>query len=263
MKRKNRKKINAKTKEPKRKNKTVSALFIFIILGGLAGGIYLFCKKSGYFYVSEVEIRYTGGYDKEQYYENNINFLGLYEPINIFSINLKGLAENILSLHPEIETVNLRRRLPNRIVANIKMRKPVAQIKLSRYFPIDSSGVLLPGARNIPDENLPVLVGVDFSLRRNKIGDKIESKNLEKALLLIKGLGDYNWFNGFKVNTIDLVDSRNISIFMDNGIEVKVGDRDFGIRIEKLRRVLPDLPADLTGIKYIDLRFEDVVIGQK
>jgi cell division septal protein FtsQ len=73
--------------------------------------------------------------------------------------------------------------------------------------------------------------------------------------------------NGFLnehfVTKIDVSDGKNLVFVMEDGLEVKIGNSDFGDRLEQLNKTLGSIVVDKSNITYIDLRFTEVVLGTK
>ena len=67
----------------------------------------------------------------------------------------------------------------------------------------------------------------------------------------------------YKVNKIDVTSYKNISFFIDHGIEVKIGAGDFEQRLALLDRTFSELKDNEYQPKYIDLRFGDPIIGTR
>ena len=68
----------------------------------------------------------------------------------------------------------------------------------------------------------------------------------------------------FKLKNIDVTDIRNISFYFDaENVEIKIGDNEFNKRLDALGTVLEQLGQDIGRVKYIDLRFEDPIVGPR
>jgi cell division septal protein FtsQ len=68
----------------------------------------------------------------------------------------------------------------------------------------------------------------------------------------------------YKVTGIEASDPRAMVFYLDDGLEVKIGNERFKERLGMLRKTLRDPRILRDRIKYLDLRFdEDVVIGPK
>jgi len=189
------------------------------------------------------------------------SLLEIYKGRNIFDIGMGALASRIESTYPAIKKAVVKRILPNRLEIDIIPRFPVAKIKDRRgYFPIDGTGMVL--SPDIKSGSLPVIIG--FSMwRLPKAGERLKNEQLEKALRLIDVINEASFSQDYGITTVDARSGRNLSFYLDSGIEVKIGGEDFFGRLKRLKETLKDADLDKDNIKYIDLRFKDVVIGPK
>ena len=62
---------------------------------------------------------------------------------------------------------------------------------------------------------------------------------------------------------IDIGDSKNLSFFVDQDIEIRIGNSHLIERLKILDQTLKTIELDRSKIRYIDLRFDDVVIGPR
>ncbi|NQU95754.1 MAG: FtsQ-type POTRA domain-containing protein [Candidatus Omnitrophica bacterium] len=238
-------------KKPFPKKIVHSAVIFILILGA-----FLFLKNSSYFKLEKIDI-----VDVRRATELDANaMLPLYKGRNIFEIDINSIASSIESDYPVIKEAVVKRVLPNRLEIDIVSRVPVARIKSRKIFTIDRSGMVLsPG---IKSHDLPVVTG--FSMwTKIRTGEKLKNQQLESAFSLIDALGESAPGANYKVAEIDASNYKNLSFYLENGIEVKIGGEDFPNRLKALKVTLANPKLNKDNIKYIDLRFRDVVIGPK
>jgi cell division septal protein FtsQ len=186
--------------------------------------------------------------------------LSLYRGRNIFSVDIKAIADNIASKYPDARDVLVKRKLPDSLCISITLRKPVALIKDEKYYPVDSDGVILPNADASLWQKLPVITGVSV---KDRSGRRFESRPLKVAFELIGEMEKLRMSYYCNVTAIDVSDPKNVSLFLEDGMEVKMGSENFRARLQKLIQTLKNPKLVPSRIKYIDLRFKDIVIGQK
>ena len=171
------------------------------------------------------------------------------------------LSQQIKKDHPEIQKVKINRLLPNKLIVEIIERKAVGRIKVvNRHFPIDNKGLILP---EISDEDLPVITGCKGGLNEIEIGRPFRCRGLEEALALLKVFSISPVSKYLKIARIDVTNYRNLLLFTEGGLEVKMGRGNFAKKLELLDGVFPQLKADKRQLRYIDLRFKDVIIRPK
>lgn len=94
---------------------------------------------------------------------------------NILKQNYKMLKADILSL-PYISDVNIKIRFPDRIKIEYVEREPYALIKfLDSYYVVDKYGYLLEVLKEIEEESLPIIYGIDVA--EYSLGDKLIETN--------------------------------------------------------------------------------------
>ncbi|MBL7157823.1 MAG: cell division protein FtsQ/DivIB [Candidatus Omnitrophica bacterium] len=238
-------------KKPFPKKIAHSAIVFILILAA-----FLFLKNSDYFKLEKidiVDIRHATDLDAN-------TLLQLYKGRNVFEIDIDSIASSIESDYPVIKEAVVKRVLPNRLEIDIVSRVPVARIKAHKIFPVDRSGMIL--SPEIKSHDLPVITG--FSMwTKIGTGEKLKNSQLESAFSLIDALGESAPGMNYKVSEIDVSNYKNLSFYLKNGIEVKIGGEDFSSRLKALKTTLANPKLNKDNIKYIDLRFRDVVIGPK
>jgi len=234
--------------------KILYAAVIITIIAALAFMI----RNSRYFKLERVEVvdmnRAAGALETDALLQTNIGR-------NIFDIDIASVASRIENDYPVVKKAIVRRVLPNRLEINIIPRLPVAKIKDRRgYFPIDETGIVL--SADIKSGKLPVIIGFSMWHRPNA-GERFTGKQLKNTVSLIEAVSETSVSTDYGVATIDASNYSNLSFYLDDGIEVKIGGKDFHARLRKLKETLAGSDLDKGNIKYLDLRFDGVVIGPK
>jgi len=182
---------------------------------------------------------------------------------NIFTIDLKREAGYIQEAYPNYKQIRLIRLLPNRLSVDFIKRKPVAFIKLYRYFYVDKDQVVF----NAPVEEtlveLPVILGLETKIFGPKSGRKYNIRELALAINIIQELNNNGILRGYKIKTVDVNNAFSASFILPNGLEVKTGQDEIKARIKLLSILLTNIKNDLNYIKYIDLRFKEPVVKFK
>lgn len=224
-------------------------LFVMAALWGF--GYYLL--NSSYFEISELEL--IGG-------ELDIghgDLEELYSGRNIFLTDIGQVKGDIERAHPRVKRAQIRRALPDKLRIELTVREPYAVIMYAGGIVIDKEGFVIDvGAA--PPETIKV-EGLSFFLRMPNVGEKVDSRNLERALLLLKTLRE-RLPEEVTLEHVRILRGDNMEISVD-GVPVRMGSERYSERITRLARILSDPRIDLGGIRYIDLRFEDTVIAPK
>jgi len=240
-----------------KKTLTKNVLRVAVVLIIIAVSV-LAVRNSRYFKLESVEVvdasRAAGGLETDSSLQVNMGR-------NIFDIDITSLASRIESNYPVIKKAVVRRVLPNRLEIDIIPRLPIAKIKDMRgYFPVDETGMVL--SPEVKGGRLPVVTG--FSMwGRPAVGERLTNKQLENTVRLIKAINETSVARDYGITAIDAPNYKNLSFRLDSGIEVKIGGEDFPGRLRKLKETLAEGDLDKDNIKYLDLRFNGVVIGPK
>ncbi len=244
--------------------------FIFwtILVAGVGVGIvtfqYMFVD-SDLFNVKGLDVRF---YDQKSVLRRE-NFSGIDDKVvlgaNIFLVDLNNFKEKIEANHPELRDIIVRRALPNRLIVQARQRLVVAQVYGDKPYFIDKDGVFLPYTNNSAGENIPIISGIRVAGPfKNNVAQK---EKINKALFLIDSLSMNRKLSRCQIKTIDMADSRNISFFLlakdAEKVEIKIGEGEFNKRLDVLATVLEQLGQDIERVKYIDLRFEDPIVGPR
>jgi cell division septal protein FtsQ len=227
-------------------------------LGILFGSVVAYAVNSPTFQLREVHVLNMGTLTPEQAFK----FSELQPGENLVHLDLVGVQQVIKRNHPEFKEVRVRRVLPDRVEILLKRRTPVAQALFSRYVQIDKDRVVLPGSSTVPFRNLTVIEGAPMPRGGLFVGTTLEDSATQKALRLMEVLKHSQMLAKHTLTKIDIGDPRNFAFFVD-GIEIRIGNNHFIERLKILDQTLRTLALDAAKIRYIDLRFDDVVIGPR
>jgi len=184
---------------------------------------------------------------------------------NIFALDLRSEAGKILSMYPGYHKISLVKQLPNRIKVDLLKRKPVAYVRLYRFFAVDEEAVLFDlDSEAARDPDLPVIVGLQTRIFGPKSGKSYDDiSELALCLNLIRRVEGLGGLRGYKVKSIDVSRPEDFSFYISENIEVKIGQSNTGRKLRLLNSIIGHLGRDLVKVKYIDLRFKEPVIKYK
>ena len=229
------------------------------MLGALFGGVVAYAVNSQTFQLQQVRILNMGTMTPQQAFK----FSELQRGENLIHLDLVNVQQVIKRNHPEFKEVRVRRVLPNRVEILLKRRTPVAQVAFSRFVQIDKDRVILPGSSPTPFRNLTVLEGAPMPRTGLFVGATLDDANTQKALWLMEVIKRSQILRKHPLTKIDIGDPKNISLTVDSELEIKIGGNHFIERLKLLDQTLKTVDLDKTKIRYIDLRFDDVVIGPR
>ena len=238
----------------------VFVLVLFMALTAFTG-IKNFLYRSDYFRLKAIDIE-DAFLDDRSISSISAHLINLYKDRNIFRLNLKYIEEYLRTSNPDTKEIVVSIKPPDTLAIKMKSRKPIAIVRGERYYPIDEDGVVLSGLQVVSFKDLPVIEGVDVAPGAKKAA-RNSSKNLKFAIDLIKELKRSVFIARYGVDTIDAGNPKNLSFYLRNGVEIRIGFENFRERLVMLDNTLRDPRLLLDRIMYIDLRFKDVIIGPK
>lgn len=241
--------------------KAVTIVVIILFVAVLFFLAKAFLYKSDYFRLRTVEAK---GVSVDQRISSSITgqLSNLYRGRNVFSINLKNIAQSVQNTYPDAKDITVRIALPDRIIVDMKFRKAVALVKDERLYPIDGEGFILPAVDQASAQALPVIEGVRIKYEDRRTRRSV-SRNLQVALELLKAIKESRFIAKYGLANIDAADLKNLLFYLSCGTEIRIGPDNFKEKIKTLEKTLRDPRLMIDKIKYIDLRFNDVVIGPK
>lgn len=240
---------------------------IFLVLIFIIVYTWTVIKNSSVFKIKDVIVRDAG----------NIN-LSYLKGKNIFSVDLKRESGGLLAYFPECKNVRLVRLLPNRIFVDFIRRKPIALIKLYKFFALDEDGVLFDAAGGLQQSGFPVIVGLETKIFGAKAGRKYDIRELRFALNIIKEIKRNRILRDYKIRKIEAASLTNTSIFLIpppseydyidmtlrvEGIEIKLSSDGIRHKIAMLANLMVAARSEWNNIKYIELRFKEPVLKLK
>jgi len=243
------------------------AIIIFLASFFMISYIWRVFRLLGYFQIKEIIAR---GADATEF-----NYL---KGKNIFSVDLNYESGYILDSYPDCGKIKLVRVLPDEIFIDFIKRKPLALVKLYRYFAIDDEGALFYAKEDL---DLPIILGLETKIFGPKPGRKYNIKELALVLSIIKEVNKNKILKHYKIRKIDVANPVNTSIFISHpqvmadyskgrqkiisqeAVEVKIGQEEIKDKIAILAGLINQEKSELVNIKYIDLRFKEPVIKFK
>ncbi len=229
------------------------------LVGVLFGVVIAYAVNSSTFQLQEVKVLNIGTLTPAQAFK----FCELQPGENLITLDLVGVQEVIKRKHPEFKEVRVARVLPNRVEILLKRRTPVAQMAYSRFIQVDKDLVILPGSSVMPFKNLTIIEGAPLPGEGLFVGVIVRDEMTKKALKLAELIKRSNLLRKHLLTKVDISDPKNISFFVDNDIEIKIGNLHIIERLKVLDQTLKTIELDRSKIRYIDLRFDDVVIGPR
>ena len=176
---------------------------------------------------------------------------------NLFNLDMERIFRDIRARHPQVVDVFIRKQFPNKLLIVVKEREPLAFVASSPdSYLVDAQGFILPFESIYRD--LPKIIGIHP--KRLQLYTNARSLRLKKALELLKELKERRIYPEYNVSQIDVRRYTDIIFYLENRIEVRMGQSGFERKVALLSRILTQLKASDTVPKYIDMRFDNPVV---
>lgn len=178
---------------------------LFIIIGGV-----VFALVSPIFNINEIQVKNNNLISPETI----ISLSNLSEGQNIFRFN-KGKTEKEIKTNAYIESVNVKRKIPNKIEITVEERERNYNVEfLNGYAYINNQGYILEISEQKLD--LPVIQGISTEQEQIVEGNRLNVEDLEKLETVIQIMNICKSYElDKKVSTIDISNKNNYTIYME------------------------------------------------
>src|SRR5205814_4422087 len=239
-----------------------------LFIGVRFGAKRLFFENPDY-RLSQIEVQSDGTLQREQI----LKAADLHEGENIFSVNLARVQEHLLQL-PQVDEVQVVRKVPGEIDIRITERKPVAWITSDKQisdpfasevaFLVDARGVLMKEKKLLPEYlGLPLITGcTSESLEAGKIVGSFEAK---AALELLRLSTASFMQTRFQIREIDVSKGYCLVVSDKNHTRVTFGFDNLDAQLQRLEQFLvyaDDSKRELGTVNLLVQRNIPVTFGR-
>ncbi len=233
------------------RNRRVLVVFSkFALLLALVAGIYVggrFAAKRFFldnpeYKLAAIEVQTDGTLQRDQI----LTVADLHEGENIFRVNLASVHDRLQDL-PQVDEVEVVRKLPGEIDIRIVERKPIAWITTEKQiadpfasdaaFLIDARGVLMKEKKLLPEYlGLPLIVGCGSESL--EAGKSVESPETKAALELLRLSSRSFMQTRFQVREIDVSKGYCLVVTDKNHSKVTFGFDNLDTQLQRLEQFL-------------------------
>ena len=220
--------------------------------------------------LSQIEVQTDGTLQRDQI----LKAAGLREGENIFSVNLAQVHDRLQQL-PQVDEVQVVRKMPGEIDIRIVERKPIAWITSDKQisdpfasdvaFLVDARGVLMKEKKLLPEYlGLPLITGcTSESLEAGKIVESFEAK---AALELLRLSTRSFMQTRFQIREIDVSKGYCLLVSDKNHTRVTFGFDNLDTQLQRLEQFLvysDDSKRELETVNLLVQRNIPVTFAQK
>jgi cell division protein FtsQ len=238
-------------KATQHRNRRVLVLFSKIVLvlllalgcylGVQQGAKRLFFENPDY-QLREIEVQTDGTLQREQI----LKATDLHEGENIFTVNLQRVHDALQEL-PQVDEVQVTRKVPAEIDIRVVERKPIAWITSEKEisdpfasdaaFLVDARGVLMKEKKLLPEYlGLPLITGC--TSESLAAGEVIQSTEAKTALDLLRLSTGSFMQPRFQIREIDISKGYCLVVTDKNRTQVTFGFNNLGMQLQRLEQFL-------------------------
>jgi len=183
---------------------------------------------------------------------------------NLFSVDLMKVENKVRAKYPHIGDLKVLRHFPDGIAIIGFLRRPVAEAALNGHIlEISADGYFLRHVERAEDP-LPVVRGLKSA--NAMPGERVADGNLFMAMNIIELIKNARPLSSLGFREVDITDPLKITCrFRDEALnfDVFIEKERITDKLKVLSSIVERSDLELTQVKYIDLRFDEPVIGRK
>ena len=186
----------------------------------------------------------------QRYYAQDVVAVAqIYIDQNIFAVDTKTAAQSIQDAFPYVESVAVVRVLPTTIEIRITESQPALIVvnAADQYTLLSSSGRMIEQCQGIAREDLPLVVGADFSaFPDGSYGDDEVAETLTTLRYVLAALEEVGLE---EINYIDVSDRLSTLLLYDNRVLLELGsETDLTDKLRRGQEILEhQLEEDYVG----------------
>jgi len=173
---------------------------------------------------------------------------------NILGFRLSECVAGI-EFHPWVKSAAVMRSLPDRVLIEVRERKPAALIALGAFYYVDEEGEVFKKALPGEDMNYPVLTGLTL---REAVEERADVEPLIKlGIELVKLCGRSRDFPCSELSELHLDRSAGVTLVRAaDGMRIRFGFEGFEEKWSRMERALLELREEAAKVAELDLNYE-------
>lgn len=243
-------KVRSRSAVQQRNRRVLVFVSKLVLACGVCAGAYIGIKRGAdrFFFenpdyqLRAIEVQTDGTLQRDQI----LKAAGLREGQNIFAVNLGQVHDRLQEL-PQVDEVQIVRKLPAEIDIQVVERKPVAWITDEKQivdpfaadsaFLVDARGVLMKEKKLLPEYlGLPLIVGC--SSESLEAGKTVESFEAKAALELLRESAGSFMQTRFQIREIDVSKGYCLVVTDKNHTKVTFGFDNIDSQLQRLEQFL-------------------------
>jgi len=220
-------------------------------------GVYrAFCSAT-FFRLKNVEVSNSRRLNREEI----LAIAGAEPGRDLLRMNLKLMGEHLMQ-NPWIESVRIRRYLPDGLSIAVTEREPLAVVNMGFIYYLDTKGNVFKVLNQGDRLDYPVVTGFsEEDLNTDPAGTREALKATCDLLTILREKGAFILAD---VSEIHYDKGYGFTMFTSSGaLPVKIGSGDFAAKVDRFARIYRELMAQRSLLHYIDLDYNDKIVVKK
>lgn len=179
---------------------------------------------------------------------------GISEDNNLFTLSAEAVTENLVRNLPYIDSVELKRELPDKITIVVNDATEYACFYADDVYYVISQGGRVINAYTEQPENTFLIEGCKAKCKVGKIIEFDDDKKKDLVFSIAENLDDKNVF----INKINVSDDFNITLTVENRFNVILGNKtNLDKKIAQLATMIESMDKNATGKIDLSIWRED------
>lgn len=228
-----------------------------VLLCALCFGVYRAVSSATFFRLKNVEVSNSRRLTREEI----LAIAGAEPGGDLLRMNLKLMGEHLMR-NPWVESVRIRRYLPDGLSIAVTEREPLAVVNMGFIYYLDTKGTIFKVLNQGDRLDYPVITGFsEEDLNTDPAGTREALKATCDLLTILREKGAFILAD---VSEIHYDKGYGFTMFTSSGaLPVKIGSGDFAAKVDRFARIYRELMAQRATLHYIDLDYNDKIVVKK
>ena len=183
---------------------------------------------------------------------------------NLWELDVEALAAALKQQQPWLQEVRVTRQLPDTLVIEPIERRPIAQVRVDRWYPVDGDGFILPTGSSAPTEAVTRLVGLERGGTALKVGKENSDERLRLALRVLQAARQAPALASRRLSEVNVADPQQLRFVVDEETEIRCGSEvELEAHLGRLQAAWKAIAKQQLGVRYIDVRFPEPVVAPR
>ncbi len=189
--------------------------------------------------------------------------LAKYRGRTIFGVNVQDIQRQLAVKYPQVASLKIVKNFPDQLSVVAKKRYPIFQLLTrNRILTLDVNGAVVDNQAKL-DAGLTVLTGIRLPSSYIGIGAIIRDERMTTAVKILRLFRATPGLSSMKVLKINLDSLSGIEVYLSDEFKV-IADKDtLDEKIPVLGVLFSQGRINMAQLNYIDLRFNDPVLGKR